>query len=434
MSVHYSNLVWKHSTQKGGRKLLLLAIANYADDAGYCWPSQETLAEDSTMSRRHVIRMIEAIEQDGELLVVRRKRGNRYAVNVWAPSPEYLEGQGSFCDRCNQPHGTLQPLEVKAKAEPVTINLCPKCHKATVKLMRLGFRHALHRLYSDKMSHSAPDGELAESDTDVTSDVTPCHIESDIAMSHDPPLTNQSDPSQKDSGADAPPSDDDWLTETRITGESELGEMSDAERAQVASPVGTDPPTKPTFGNWKDVMVKAKGRFAYNHDYTEQDVLTVIETFTNLSGIKPPLVKAEARRWHAGTVTLLYNGWSQFRDLDKETRMRHILWCIQLFFQDYSPLSFVTPTSPHSLINLMGKLAAELRAIQKAYDLGDTLPTETLARAYYDKSRTKTPHRNRKAKVHIRPAADLDAMRKVIAAGNGGTNPLVEARNHAESQ
>ena len=48
-----------------GTKLLLLCLADHADDAGRCWPSFQSLANRSDMSRRHVIRVMSDLEQAG---------------------------------------------------------------------------------------------------------------------------------------------------------------------------------------------------------------------------------------------------------------------------------------------------------------------------------------------------------------------------------
>ena len=46
-------------------KLVLLALADCADDAGKCWPSVATLAAKCCLSKRSVLRAIDALENDG---------------------------------------------------------------------------------------------------------------------------------------------------------------------------------------------------------------------------------------------------------------------------------------------------------------------------------------------------------------------------------
>jgi len=59
------------------RKLLLLVLANYADADGICWPSQETLAEDTGLSLDTVQRQTKRLSADGFLSIERppKRRG-----------------------------------------------------------------------------------------------------------------------------------------------------------------------------------------------------------------------------------------------------------------------------------------------------------------------------------------------------------------------
>ena len=50
--------VWKHSKHAGGSLLVLLALADFANDEGICYPSQKTLAKKSRLSGRQVRRTV----------------------------------------------------------------------------------------------------------------------------------------------------------------------------------------------------------------------------------------------------------------------------------------------------------------------------------------------------------------------------------------
>lgn len=62
--------VWKHSKQEGNGLLILLALADWANDDGYAWPSVDTLAHKARVSDRTVQRQIQKIESDGELRIL----------------------------------------------------------------------------------------------------------------------------------------------------------------------------------------------------------------------------------------------------------------------------------------------------------------------------------------------------------------------------
>jgi hypothetical protein len=77
--------VWQDANEKGSKLLLLLAIADHADDDGYAWPGITHLARKIRMSERHTIRMIEQLEQSHELYVERgsgRTIHSRYIVLI----------------------------------------------------------------------------------------------------------------------------------------------------------------------------------------------------------------------------------------------------------------------------------------------------------------------------------------------------------------
>lgn len=82
MSIHLTSAVWKHSKQqKSGALLVLLAIADYANQRGIAWPAVTTLARKARMSTRNVQRWLRSLELDGELKV-RRNQG-RCGANIY---------------------------------------------------------------------------------------------------------------------------------------------------------------------------------------------------------------------------------------------------------------------------------------------------------------------------------------------------------------
>ncbi|QIB32647.1 helix-turn-helix domain-containing protein [Ancylobacter pratisalsi] len=62
-------ITWSNKRRAGsaGAKLVLLALANYADEDGYCYPSQATLADVTEMSRDSISRHIKTLESLGLL-------------------------------------------------------------------------------------------------------------------------------------------------------------------------------------------------------------------------------------------------------------------------------------------------------------------------------------------------------------------------------
>ena len=51
MSIKMIQLVFDNKSLKGNRRLMMLAIADNANDQGYCWPNRQTLAEKTNVKK-----------------------------------------------------------------------------------------------------------------------------------------------------------------------------------------------------------------------------------------------------------------------------------------------------------------------------------------------------------------------------------------------
>lgn len=91
MSVHVMSHVWKYGPRSGGELLVLLAIADFADDDGYCWPSVRRIAEKARMTERGVQKIVRRLCDEGRLSVEMgggRGGSNRYCVSLQNPERE----------------------------------------------------------------------------------------------------------------------------------------------------------------------------------------------------------------------------------------------------------------------------------------------------------------------------------------------------------
>ena len=70
MSIEVMNRVWTYSTQKGSNLLLLLAIADNANNKGEAYPGIDYLSRKVRMSRRKTQRLVQALERSNELAVI----------------------------------------------------------------------------------------------------------------------------------------------------------------------------------------------------------------------------------------------------------------------------------------------------------------------------------------------------------------------------
>lgn len=65
--------VWEHSKQKGSALLMLVAMADQANDHGVCFPATDTLAERCRVSRRQAQRLVDQLEASGEIVIYNRQ-------------------------------------------------------------------------------------------------------------------------------------------------------------------------------------------------------------------------------------------------------------------------------------------------------------------------------------------------------------------------
>src|SRR5690348_8804593 len=81
MSVHVSSWVWKHSKAKDHQLLVLLSLADMANDEGKCWPSMRTICERCRISERSAQGAVKQSALDGELKILAQEGPNW--VNVY---------------------------------------------------------------------------------------------------------------------------------------------------------------------------------------------------------------------------------------------------------------------------------------------------------------------------------------------------------------
>src|SRR5207245_1513586 len=91
----------KQKTGSPSRKALLLVLANYANEDGFCWPSQTTLSKGAEQSVDTVHRNARRLELDGFISIesVVRKGGRwprlSYRLLIQSTVPQNAERQES---------------------------------------------------------------------------------------------------------------------------------------------------------------------------------------------------------------------------------------------------------------------------------------------------------------------------------------------------
>jgi hypothetical protein len=84
MSIEALNWALKQDNIKhSGAKFVLVVLANYADDEGYCYPSRETIASKTSISIRSVQEHLNWLHQEGYISKQNRKTDSRQTSNLY---------------------------------------------------------------------------------------------------------------------------------------------------------------------------------------------------------------------------------------------------------------------------------------------------------------------------------------------------------------
>ena len=122
MSIRLMSNVWAHSKAKGSQLLLLLSIADHADDDGSgAYPSIGHLAGKVRMSERNVQRIIKQLVNKGELAVILNggPRGcNLYRVTICRGEIQGTEGVTPVSPK---PSKNYQTITIKENRSPVKV-------------------------------------------------------------------------------------------------------------------------------------------------------------------------------------------------------------------------------------------------------------------------------------------------------------------------
>ncbi len=99
MSIKIMTRAWQYSRNGGSALLLLMALADWADDWGYCWPSHAAMARKIRSGERNVYYLLRRLEESGEIRVINRGRGGKvsetsiYQVIVGMSEEEIAESE-----------------------------------------------------------------------------------------------------------------------------------------------------------------------------------------------------------------------------------------------------------------------------------------------------------------------------------------------------
>jgi DnaD/phage-associated family protein len=85
VSIKLMTAIFESPEPKGAERLVLLSLADNANDEGVCWPSVKTIAKKSAIDERRCHRIIKKLEKLGYLIITERNAANGInSTNVYA--------------------------------------------------------------------------------------------------------------------------------------------------------------------------------------------------------------------------------------------------------------------------------------------------------------------------------------------------------------
>lgn len=106
MSLEAITAVLHHSRHPGTTKLVLLTLADLANERGECWPGVDYIARLSNCTARRAVDLIAALERDGTIEIARGKgpRGcNIYSLRRWIEYQVQQAARGLGAERNSTP-------------------------------------------------------------------------------------------------------------------------------------------------------------------------------------------------------------------------------------------------------------------------------------------------------------------------------------------
>lgn len=126
MSVRVMSLVWECGPDDAAMRLVLLALADIADDDGKCWPSMVRIAQRGCMSERNARRIVRKLEDDGWLRTEQHPGRNK-TNTYWLTKPDKALSARTDCppgqvERQNRTNDAFKPDMAMSAKPSRTIN------------------------------------------------------------------------------------------------------------------------------------------------------------------------------------------------------------------------------------------------------------------------------------------------------------------------
>lgn len=147
MSIRASAWAWTVETEPTA-KFVLVALADFADETGLCWPSVSTLVQRTRLAERTIQNAMRGLETNG-LVVTERRDGKptRYRLQIGAQPPQQMHPREECTpaadaedprSRCTPPPQDVHPTPAADAPEPsITVSEPPLNRQSAPRARRL---------------------------------------------------------------------------------------------------------------------------------------------------------------------------------------------------------------------------------------------------------------------------------------------------------
>jgi len=125
MSIIITTAMWRFSAYRGVKLIVLLALADWADDEGVCWPSILRIAEKARVTERGAQKIMRHLLEDGVIDLIEPGGGRGYPRTYRIkgenhPAFNFLKGEceGPKTLRVETARGNRFSVNQKTKGEP----------------------------------------------------------------------------------------------------------------------------------------------------------------------------------------------------------------------------------------------------------------------------------------------------------------------------
>lgn len=155
MSLEATKWAWRQQV-KGTHKLVLLSLADRADDRNACYPSVERLVDDTCLNRKTIMEAVVALEQSGLIEVIRVfGAGNKYRLLVAGEQVQTSTGNGTTTTICTDGEtsteintGTETGTSTKNGTQPVPKTVLGPVPKTVLKSTNESTNEPLNLLFN----------------------------------------------------------------------------------------------------------------------------------------------------------------------------------------------------------------------------------------------------------------------------------------------